>query len=67
LPEEVGQFDSEWRRAMSRAAENLDLSEVFETLIGGGTSPISPEPILRPTGGCCSASIGSLLVRSWVR
>lgn len=32
LPEEVGQFDSEWRRAMSRSAETLDLTEVFETL-----------------------------------
>jgi hypothetical protein len=32
LPEEVGQFDSEWRRAMARSAETLDLTEVFETL-----------------------------------
>ena len=32
LPEEVGQFDSEWRLAMSRSAETLDLTEVFETL-----------------------------------
>lgn len=32
LPEEVGQFDSEWRRAMSRSAELLDLTEVYATL-----------------------------------
>jgi len=32
LPEEVGQFDSEWRSAMARAAENLDLTEVYRVL-----------------------------------
>jgi hypothetical protein len=32
LPEEVGQFDSEWRSAMSRSAESLDLSEVYHVL-----------------------------------
>ena len=32
LPEETGQFDSEWRAAMSRAAESLDLTEVYRVL-----------------------------------
>jgi hypothetical protein len=32
LPDEVGQFDSEWRAAMSRAAEALDLAEVYAVL-----------------------------------
>jgi hypothetical protein len=32
LPEEIGQFDSEWRTAMSRSAETLDLTEVYATL-----------------------------------
>jgi hypothetical protein len=32
LPEEAGQFDSEWRTAMSRSAESLDLTEVFAVL-----------------------------------
>lgn len=32
LPEEAGQFDSEWRRAMSRSAERLDLAEVYAVL-----------------------------------
>jgi hypothetical protein len=32
LPEEVGQFDSEWRAAMSRSAESLDLTEVYGVL-----------------------------------
>ncbi len=32
LPEEAGQFDSEWRVAMSRAAESLDLTEVYRAL-----------------------------------
>lgn len=32
LPEEAGQFDSEWRAAMARAAERLDLTEVYEVL-----------------------------------
>ena len=32
LPEEVGQFDSEWRTAMSRSAESLDLTEVYRVL-----------------------------------
>ncbi|MGH3765930.1 MAG: DUF6247 family protein [Pseudonocardiaceae bacterium] len=32
LPEEVGQFDSEWRTAMSRSAESLDLTEVYTVL-----------------------------------
>lgn len=32
LPEETGQFDSEWRTAMSRAAELLDLAEVYTVL-----------------------------------
>jgi hypothetical protein len=32
LPEEVGQFDSEWRSAMTRSAESLDLSEVYRVL-----------------------------------
>jgi hypothetical protein len=32
LPEEAGQFDSEWRTAMSRSAESLDLTEVYEVL-----------------------------------
>lgn len=32
LPEEAGQFDSEWRAAMSRSAESLDLSEVYGVL-----------------------------------
>lgn len=32
LPEEAGQFDSEWRTAMSRSAESLDLTEVYRVL-----------------------------------
>jgi hypothetical protein len=32
LPEEAGQFDSEWRAAMSRSAEALDLTEVYRVL-----------------------------------
>ncbi len=32
LPEEAGQFDSEWRTAMSRSAESLDLTEVYTVL-----------------------------------
>jgi hypothetical protein len=32
LPEEVGQFDREWRAAMSRSAESLDLGEVYRVL-----------------------------------
>lgn len=32
LPEEAGQFDSEWRAAMARAAERLDLTEVYEVV-----------------------------------
>jgi hypothetical protein len=32
LPEEAGQFDSEWRTAMSRSAESLDLAEVYTVL-----------------------------------
>ena len=32
LPEEVGAFDSEWRTAMSRSAERLDLTEVYRVL-----------------------------------
>jgi hypothetical protein len=32
LPEEAGQFDSEWRAALARAAESLDLTEVYRVL-----------------------------------
>jgi hypothetical protein len=32
LPDEIGQFDGEWRTAMSRSAETLDLTEVYATL-----------------------------------
>ncbi|WP_051342504.1 DUF6247 family protein [Pseudonocardia spinosispora] len=32
LPEEAGQFDSEWRTAMARSAENLDPTEVYHVL-----------------------------------
>ncbi|SDH07954.1 DUF6247 family protein [Pseudonocardia oroxyli] len=32
LPEEAGQFDSEWRAAMARSAEALDLTEVYRIL-----------------------------------
>jgi hypothetical protein len=32
LPEEVGEFDSAWRGALSRAAETLDLDEVYQVL-----------------------------------
>jgi hypothetical protein len=32
LVEEVGQFDSEWRVAMARSAESLDLAEVYAVL-----------------------------------
>lgn len=32
LPEEAGQFDSEWRTAMSRSAESLDLTDVYDVL-----------------------------------
>lgn len=32
LPEEAGDFDREWRAALARAAETLDLTEVFDTL-----------------------------------
>jgi hypothetical protein len=32
LAEEAGQFDLEWRSAMTRSAEALDLSEVFAVL-----------------------------------
>lgn len=32
LPEEADQFDSEWRTAMSRSAESLDLTEVYTVL-----------------------------------
>ena len=32
LLEEAGQFDSEWRTAMSRSAESLDLAEVYSVL-----------------------------------
>ncbi|MCF7548531.1 DUF6247 family protein [Pseudonocardia sp. WMMC193] len=32
LAEEVGQFDREWRAAMSRSAESLDLGEVYRVL-----------------------------------
>jgi hypothetical protein len=32
LPEEVGQFDSAWRAALARAAESLDLGEVYDVL-----------------------------------
>lgn len=32
LPEEVGQFDSEWRTAMSRSAGSVDLAEVYVVL-----------------------------------
>ncbi|MGH3833813.1 MAG: DUF6247 family protein [Pseudonocardiaceae bacterium] len=32
LAEEAGQFDSEWRTAMSRSAESLDLTEVYTVL-----------------------------------
>jgi hypothetical protein len=32
LPEEAGQFDREWRAAMARSAEALDLTEVYRVL-----------------------------------
>jgi hypothetical protein len=32
LPEEVGEFDTGWRAALARAAETLDLTEVYEVL-----------------------------------
>ncbi len=32
LPEEVGDFDSQWRAALARATETLDLTEVYEVL-----------------------------------
>lgn len=32
LPEEAGQFDSEWRTAMSRSVDSLDLTEVYRVL-----------------------------------
>ncbi len=32
LPEEAGQFDSEWRASLSRAAESLDLTDVYQVL-----------------------------------
>lgn len=32
LPEEVGDFDRQYRRAMLEAAESLDLTEVFKLL-----------------------------------
>ena len=32
LVEEVGQFDIEWRSALARAAEALDLAEVYAVL-----------------------------------
>lgn len=32
LPEEAGQFDREWRAAMARSAEALDLTEVYRIL-----------------------------------
>ena len=32
LPEEVGQFDSDWRAALARASESLDLTEVVDVL-----------------------------------
>lgn len=32
IPEEVGDFDRQWRAAMAEAADTLDLTVVFETL-----------------------------------
>jgi hypothetical protein len=32
IPEEAAQFEREWREALARAAETLDLSEVLATL-----------------------------------
>lgn len=32
IPEEAAEFEREWRAVLARAAENLDLSEVLETL-----------------------------------
>jgi hypothetical protein len=32
IPEEAAEFDQQWREAMGRATEMLDLSEVLETL-----------------------------------
>jgi Family of unknown function (DUF6247) len=32
IPEEAAEFDQEWREAMGRATETLDLSEVLKTL-----------------------------------
>jgi Family of unknown function (DUF6247) len=32
IPEEAAEFDQQWRDAMGRATETLDLSEVLETL-----------------------------------
>jgi uncharacterized protein DUF6247 len=32
IPEEAAEFDQQWREAMGRATETLDLSEVLETL-----------------------------------
>lgn len=32
LDEELGQFDREWRAAMARAAEDLDLTDVYRVL-----------------------------------
>ena len=32
LPEEVGDFEREWRAALAEAAETLDLTVVYETL-----------------------------------
>lgn len=32
IPEEAAEFDQQWREAMARATETLDLAEVMETL-----------------------------------
>ena len=32
IPEEAAEFDRDWRAALAKAAETLDLSEVLETL-----------------------------------
>jgi hypothetical protein len=32
VPEEAAEFDLQWREAMGRATETMDLSEVLETL-----------------------------------
>jgi Family of unknown function (DUF6247) len=35
IPEEAAEFDQQWREAMSRATETLDLSEVSRRWIRG--------------------------------